>query len=249
MSDFKTIQNAFIAHLRDPEQHSFAYGIEDRRMAVYRELFFNNILGFVDSAFPVLKSLYSQEKWLALVRCFFAEHDCRSPYFVDISKNFVEYLDNGYQQPKETPPFIAELAHYEWLELLVSLRARSPELSAYIEGQPLPVAVQCSPLAELVSYPYPVHQITADFQPQQPEEPVYLVVYRDGQERIQFSELNVASAHLLSLLVTPKKVTSLIQQMSQAMPQFDQETLTRHIEHSLEQFLQQQILFPLGFSD
>ena len=54
---FQATQNAFMQHIRDPEKHPKVYGIEDRRMKIYRELFFNNISGFLDSGFPVLASM------------------------------------------------------------------------------------------------------------------------------------------------------------------------------------------------
>jgi hypothetical protein len=92
MKAFAKAQQQFIAHIKDPETQPVLDGVEDRRMAIYRDLFFNNVNGFISSAFPVLKSLYHQSDWLVLVRGFFKNHDCHSPYFVDISKEFVDYL-------------------------------------------------------------------------------------------------------------------------------------------------------------
>ncbi|MFM9709917.1 HvfC/BufC family peptide modification chaperone, partial [Streptomyces galilaeus] len=60
-------------------------GFEERRMAIYRDLFFNNIEGFITSGFPVLRTLYSTDDWNTLIRRFFVEHDCASPYFLDIA--------------------------------------------------------------------------------------------------------------------------------------------------------------------
>jgi len=40
---FQDKQYAFAAHLRDPDNVPAPEGIEERRMAVYRELFFNNL--------------------------------------------------------------------------------------------------------------------------------------------------------------------------------------------------------------
>ena len=71
---FIDVQNEFMAHIREPNMQPCPTDIEDRRMAIYRDLFFNNINGFVSSAFPVLKTLYSDQQWLLLVRAFFSEH-------------------------------------------------------------------------------------------------------------------------------------------------------------------------------
>jgi len=43
LPEFQKKQYAFAAHIRDPENVPAPEGIEDRRMAIYRELFFNNI--------------------------------------------------------------------------------------------------------------------------------------------------------------------------------------------------------------
>ena len=40
---FIDIQNEFMAHIRKPNTNPCPADVEDRRMAIYRELFFNNI--------------------------------------------------------------------------------------------------------------------------------------------------------------------------------------------------------------
>jgi len=54
------LQTGFAAHIRDPQNKPAPDGIEDRRMGIYRELFFNNIKSFISSNFPVLKTLFSE---------------------------------------------------------------------------------------------------------------------------------------------------------------------------------------------
>ena len=43
LPEFQQKQYAFAAHIRDPENNPAPSGVEDRRMAIYRELFFNNL--------------------------------------------------------------------------------------------------------------------------------------------------------------------------------------------------------------
>jgi hypothetical protein len=57
-----------------------------------------------------------------------------------------------------------------------------------------------SPLAWVLSYQYPVHQIGASYRPAMPEVPTFLVVYRDAGDKVGFIELNGATARLLELL-------------------------------------------------
>ena len=59
--EFQEKQYAFAAHIRDPEHVAAPEGVEDRRMAIYRELFFNNLKNLLSSTFPLLKKLHSDD--------------------------------------------------------------------------------------------------------------------------------------------------------------------------------------------
>ena len=246
MSSFIQTQEAFINHIRDPENHGFDHGIETRRLKIYQELFFNNVMGFLSSGFPVLESLYSEDAWKTLGRKFFATHDCRSPYFVDISKEFVEFLSNEYEMTLEDPPFLLELAHYEWLELAVSIRPKTVEISTW-DGQAQVESVSMSELATLVSYQYPVHQIGPDLQPEAPGEPVYLVVYRDEEDDVNFSLVNPVSAHLLNLIQQQDtaSVEWLQQQMCAALSHLPEEDVLHGLNEMLRELLSKGILLPI----
>jgi hypothetical protein len=245
MKPFQIIQHDFIQHIKNSEANPFAGGIEDRRLKIYRELFFNNILGFLSSGFPVLESLYDEQQWKTLARKFFIEHSCSSPYFIDISKEFVEYLSSEYQLGESDPIFMGELAHYEWLELDVSVRKSNQSATAW-DGHSQIIQVQVSDLASLVSYQYPVHQISVDFIPAQASEVVYLVIYRDATDEVNFTLLNAVSAHLLNTIMQQGVVSvdSLSRIMIEAMPQLDVQQITESLQQVLQELLMQQILFP-----
>ncbi len=199
---FKQHQYAFTAHLRSPDNVAKPGGIEERRMAVYRDLFFNNVKSFLDNGFPVLQQLHSEAAWERLARSYFSEHRAHSPYFVDISKSFIEYLQNEYQLTEEDHPFLVELAHYEWVEL--ALMTSTEELSfigveryaSLLESRPL-----ISPLARCFGYQWPVHQIRPDNVPDEPlAQPVFIIVYRNSDGEVKFIEANPVTAHLFECL-------------------------------------------------
>ena len=54
---FQALQYRFAAHLRDPEHQPAPEGLEDRRLKIYRELFYNNVEDFLQTAFPVLRRI------------------------------------------------------------------------------------------------------------------------------------------------------------------------------------------------
>ena len=69
---FQDTQYGFAAHLRDPEHNPAPANIEDRRMAIYRELFFNNVAGLLGRTFPVLHKILGAERWKVVMRDYFS---------------------------------------------------------------------------------------------------------------------------------------------------------------------------------
>jgi hypothetical protein len=212
-------------------------------MNIYRDLFFNNIKGFLSNGFPVLEGMYSSSEWERLARKFFSQHKAQSPYFVDISKEFVEYLSNEYELTDIDPPFMLELAHYEWLELSISVQKESRIQRYWKEGMAVN-KVMLSELATLVSYQFPVHLIGPDYKPAEPAaEPVYLVVYRNTSNEVSFSLLNAATAQMLSFLSEHHlSVEEIAEKMHQAMPHVDSNAILNGAKKTIQALLEQQIL-------
>ena len=195
--NFKRVQLEFVNAIKDPSTFNSKDDDTKRRMAVYQSLFFNNISNFIRTGFPVLTSLLNEDDWSNLVRHFFINHPCRSPYFVEISKEFVEYLSSEPELPFSLPPFAAELAHYEWLELDVSIRKSTRPVNFFEEGDTV-THVSVSPFATLASYCYGVHLIGRNFVPDEPAtERQFYVVYRSRSHDVQFVHLNSVTAALL----------------------------------------------------
>ena len=65
--DFQPKQYAFAAHIRDPDNNPPPDGVEDRRMAIYRELFFNNLHNLIGNTFPVIKKLHSRDHFRSMI--------------------------------------------------------------------------------------------------------------------------------------------------------------------------------------
>lgn len=206
---FKKHQYDFTAHLRDPEHNPAPDGIEDRRIGIYRDLLYNNVEGFIANGFPVLRSIYSDDDWHKLVRDFFARHQCTTPYFLEISQEFLDYLQSEHDPQAEDPQGLLELAHYEWVELAlmvadddVDLIGIDPNGDLYA-GHPV-----LSPLAWPLAYQYPVHRMGPEYLPAAPpDQPTYLVVYRNRNDEVRFLEINPVTARLINLLQENPEIT------------------------------------------
>ena len=193
------LQTSFAAHIRDPQSTDAPEGIEDRRMAIYRDLFFNNIKNFLSGNFPVLRTLYQETEWSTLCREFYSEYRCHTPLFPELPREFLQYLQDHRQHRKGDPPFMLELAHYEWVELALSLdEAEIDDIEVNPHGDLINGIPVLSPLAWPLSYQYPVHQIRVDFQPEAvPDKKTHLLVWRQQNYDIKFMQLNEISLLLV----------------------------------------------------
>lgn len=227
--------------LRNPNSVEPPPGVEARRLKIYQDLVYNNIEGFISNGFPVLRSLYADLPWHNLVRRFIDGHRCHTPYFLEISQEFLRFLTQEYQSTDDDPPFIAELAHYEWVELALDVSEEDLASCACITDVLTQVPV-LSPLAWLLSYQFPVHRIGRDFQPVEASEPTFLAVYRNREDDVCFMELNPATARLLELLRDNDEATGseLLEQLSlelniplEAVNNFGLELLGQLLEQSI----------------
>lgn len=189
-------------YLRSPESETLPKGIKARRAQVYEELLINNVRGFLNTCFPVCKSLIKAEQWSALTRAFFRDWRGTSPFFKDIPEEFLMFLQQS-KLLQEHPPWFFELAHYEWIELHLETAKSEP----YKKANANTLSVN-EPLVTL-AYQWPVHRISAEFQPEV-EQATYLFVYRNQQNKVLFNEANAATNLLLESIKNQPMTTDML---------------------------------------
>ena len=208
MQEFQRVQYQLSRYLRQPEQQPPPPKIEERRLAIYRDLIYNNIESFIRGAFPVLRSILTDDHWHKMVRDFVARHQSQSPFFLDISQEFLHYLMHERGSIDGDPAFMQELAHYEWVELALDV---ATEIIPDRQKVYLPVLDACprvSSLAWCLTYQYPVYKLGPRYQPQLPSvHPIYLVVYRNRQDQVKFLKVNAVTVRLLQLLQSNDALT------------------------------------------
>lgn len=198
LPEFQRFQYAFAAHLRDPKTCSRPPGVDARRMAIYSGLLYNTIEGFLLTCFPVLRRVLGKTKWATVVRTFFKTHRSHTPYFRQIPDEFIQYLQTEWQRPEAYPEYVLDLAHYEWVELALSVSNRIPDWACIAaEGDLLDQRPALNPVLANLFYRWPVQRIRprADIDPAD----TYLLVFRDAGDQIQFIEINAFTARLVSL--------------------------------------------------
>lgn len=202
LPDFQRRQLAFTAHIRDPQNTPRPEEIPARRMAIYTELFFNNINDQLSSNFPVLREITPDERWHAMVRDFMIRHRSETPLFTEVGQEFLAYLQQERETAADDWPFMLELAHYEYVELAVAISTADEGLADYdpngdlLSGRPL-----VGPTAWNLTYQWPVHTIGPEYLPDEPpEQATHLVVYRDRMDDVHFLQINVVTQRMLQLL-------------------------------------------------
>lgn len=201
---FQQYQFAFASHIRNPKLNKRPRGVEARRMKVYNELVYNNLEGFLLACFPVLRQVLGKRNWSKLVRDFFSAHRCHTPFFRQIPDEFVHYLKNERGERTEDPAFLQDLAHYEWVELMLSVSTKEIDLTLVDTGGDLMSGRPAlNPLLTLQTYAYPVHRISPRFKPTtEQKEETHFAILRNSNDEVKFIVVNPVSLRLLYLLQT-----------------------------------------------
>lgn len=242
---FRQIQYQFGAHMRDPAHHEGPPGVEDRRLKIYRDLLYKNVEGFIANAFPVLRQLTDDGRWHAMIRDYYSRHRARTPLFPKMPQEFLRYLADE-RQDTEDPPFMRELAHYEWLEAEVLFDTR--EIDDVVVDHQFELPDGCpvaNPVIRLQTYEFPVHRIGPGFEPAlAPAQPTYLVVFRRRNDSVGFMELNAVSARLLDLIVAAegRSARSLLLQIAEELAHPDTGTIVDSGVGILQSFFDKDII-------
>ncbi len=213
-------QQLALAHwIRDPVNQTPPPGIEPRRLRVYRELIRNTVAGLLGSQFPVLRKLRGEAFWNALVDDFIREHRAQTPLFPEVGQEFIAYLTTRAQAERGDPPFLPELAHYEWAELGIALSDASEDLASIDpQGDLMQHVPVLSPQAWPLAYVWPVDRIRPEFQPETaPAEPTLLLLQRATDHSIKFARLDPLGYALLEQICSaPASGREIVQRLADA---------------------------------
>jgi len=198
---FQQLQRAQLAYLRRPLAEHLPLGFDGERLAVYVELLYNKFDESLSACFPVLHSILEPIHWRALLKDFIAEHHCLSPYYRQIPDEFVLYLQNERRNQGD-PPYLAELAHFEWIELVLSIAEAEAVVIELLTNEQLLQAVPVfAPVMRLLHYVWPVQQINRAYHAVEPPPAgTHILGFRDANEQVRLIALNPAAARLIQLL-------------------------------------------------
>ena len=207
--EFQQYQHQFVDYLRNPHADQILENTLPEASQIYAELYYSGIEGCLQRCFPNSRALLGENIWQKVVQLFIKEHRCQSPLYREIPNEFMAYLLNA-KPGLELPEFINDLAHYEWMELIIETaesnqtHANFPRLVA-----PLSMVPVLNPVLHLLHYRYPVQHISATddywqnwqnrLEPYE-QVPIILAGFRAQDDQVKFVELNAITARLIELL-------------------------------------------------
>lgn len=260
-ANFQQVQREFCDWIRQPEQQPLPDQVERSRMQVYRELLFNNVCDFVDRVYPVAQSILPTVIWQQLKADFFSFARCDSPFYMDISRHFREYLSEVEHPVLRDYPWLLELLQVEWLELYLdwvemtwpptaqrlALQQRSAEQWMQVSRLLLAVPIW------VLAYQWPVYQwrvgdlISATVE----AAPGVVVAWRDQVDQAHLEPVMPITALVLEWMVEAADgfhAQSLCQQLQQVLPQLEQTQAEDWLRHVLEWLQQRELLMYCGGS-
>ncbi len=133
-----------------------------------------------------------------MMKVFFAEWRSHTPYFREIPREYLRWLMEC-EPPVSLPPFLIELAHYEWAELAVDVMEAPVPDDIESAGDLLDARPVLNPALMNLAYEWPVHRIGPGYRPRRPKKS-QILVYRKHDHKVRFIEVNPVSARLVALL-------------------------------------------------
>ena len=175
-------------------------GVRDAHVRHYRRLVYNVVDDMLQSAYPLTRSLLTEEEWEGLVQGFFSSHACQSPQVWYMPKELYEYVVQPAHPLMSSYPFLAELLWLEWLEIALFMMEDRAVLCSS-NGDPAKELLVLNPEHELVHFQYPVHLKEAKHIKETDKGDYFLVMFREpGTGDVQFMQLSPALARMIELL-------------------------------------------------
>lgn len=202
--EFIRLQHAFTRHLRDPARVPPPPGLPAGRLEVYSNAVFLNVERFMRDNFPRVREGFSEDDWHALVRDYLVRHRSDTPLFAELLNEFLAYLESERNAPDD-PPYLYELAHFDWLENAIAIDETPLDaIARRAEGDLLHDRLVVNPVHRLVQYRWPVHAIGPAFRPEAPPpRPTWLLAFRDLSGSFGALDMNEVAVRLFERLRVP----------------------------------------------
>jgi uncharacterized protein len=193
---FVRAQRELSRHLRDPASHPSPPTLPEPRVAVYRRAVIYNIGRFMADNFPRIKAVLDSSTWDEMIRDYVIRHRATTPTFAKLPDEFLDYLRSERQV--SDPPYLYELAHFDWLENVIATDERRIEPAGItLDGDLLDGAIAINPIHRIETYRFPILAIDEHHRPEAPPaSPTNIVAFRDQRHQYGVLDLNAIALRL-----------------------------------------------------
>jgi hypothetical protein len=207
LSNFRELQGALASSVRF-KVHDDSLNVEARRLAIYQRLVFNNLFGLLRGGYKKLRRAIGDEQFRKLVRAFLESGVSRTPYFAEISGEFL----NWFMQ-QEAPLWQRELAEYERAGITIDIDTMDWPSREEVESRP--DEVHFSPAITLLSFEHAIYEANEGAEPS--KRPTYILLYRNPHNRLRYKLLNAATFSLLALLLQGRNLSEALLTLASSM--------------------------------
>ena len=193
--ELQEMQLAFAAAIRDPDLDTHFPNVSPEQLAVYRELFWDNVKALLDSACPVAREVLGQDTWSMLLGRFWKEHPASTPEYTRMPFEFADWIAGQNLEDGGLPLWLAELIRWEVAELGAMFAPESNDTRPRIGYQRHSIAPSLQLHASLGRASHRQELAT-----QHPGDHLP-ACYRTAELDIAFMELTPLGAALLELLL------------------------------------------------
>lgn len=175
-------------------------GAKQDRLHNYRRLIYNIIDDAIENAYPIARNIIPSEQWQEMVDTFIAEHKCQHPQIMHMPGEFIAFTDEFNYAEKFNIPFLHDLLHFEWVEVLVHTMKDQVIPDFNEDGNLLTEQLIFSPYFQMIELEYPIHRLRSTSM-EDAKGLYYILVYRQESGTVQYVELNQLTAYLLNSIL------------------------------------------------
>lgn len=206
-------------------------GAKKDRLHHYRRLIYNIIDDALESAYPISRKQLNEVQWKQLVDEFVKEHPCQNPQLYLMPGELIHFASKKDYATQFNIPYLIDMLNFEWVEVIVHAM-KDVELDVYEkEGDFLNNTIYFTPYFQLTSLNYPIHKLK-ETAIENHKAAYFLLVYRQPNGTVQYTELNNVTAHIINDMYTNDK--TLLEALAPLIAGKEEEVKQSIINQSLE---------------
>lgn len=194
-NETKNIQHQLADHCTN-KSNEIIPGAKQDRLHHYKRLIYTIIDDAIESAYPIARSILSDDQWKEMIDAFVTEHNCQHPQLFRMPEEVIQFAVDKNFAVKFDIPHLIDVLQFEWAEVEIhSMKDEViPEISKV--NDLLNSKLQFSPYCQLLALEYPVHHLRKIDVANSKGE-YFMLVYREESGTVQYLELTALTHYLL----------------------------------------------------